>query len=977
MFSIAEDSKDSQIKVVGKHLTLFITILNFGNMLKVFLFVFTALLLSAYNLVAQPSNNDCTDAISMNAWNGECNYYSLERASLDIYTVNCLDYDSIGMANIWFNFVAQGAGLFLKATPDSLNSIQLSLIKFDGANCDSSDMVVLTCSDSLSLEYDSLGTGDLYFIVLTFKEGSDTGIEICIDNPIDSPPENDNCIDAESLGVVQSSDEFEIKPPVCVAGSNLGSSADSIVFDCIPSGWGTVYYTFSTDAIAERISLSISSDEMQNFGVALFSSGCEDPDIVSCNSTNNGKINLTNLEVNPNSTYFILIGSAESNTGDVELCLRSFLLPEQCIVSGSEPTLEVTHASLGSSHEGPFQPGEEVTFLYTLPSYQATQTIQWLQAIIPVFGNGWNPSSFDEQGRPIISGTPNSAGGATWSWWDDGEISYNGASIFYTTFFNDAGRLSLCYWTDPDCPNTGLNGGDGLPAGWYAFLPGNPEHCQNDGNPNNGWGDGNTGPWQVEFTLIVRDSVGPEGCSETGFTDLSVKVFTMSDAQIGCWDGGSPNACAADIFSTPGALVNQCCSPPIINKVEDEICSGTQTNVELTSDQDPMVSFSWTVTAPPSVSGADGGSGTFINQTLVNTSNQPQLVYYNVTAFNETEWCLSTVESIPVLVYPEIMVDLGPDIDGCLEGEFQLGQNLNVSGGGPGPFSFQWSGGLGSDPNPIVSPDSSVTFVLTVIDQKGCSGTGAIQVDINPSIQIELSPEREFCVADSILEISVISTSGQSPFEFEWTTPFGNLLGPEIIATVAGTYLLEVTDANGCSGEKSIEITMFDIPPPVASFEFEVQSDGVFRFKNLSDFADNYFWNFGDGNTSNDFSPIHEYLEAGTYWVVLFVDNACGQDSFGQFVEFEPTTVLEFEELEFRFYPNPSSGVFNLEFSEAANHVRSRVYDIKGRLIFDKIWPENSTRLTIDILDYPSGIYWLELDLEGKQYRYPLQLINR
>ncbi len=37
-----------------------------------------------------------------------------------------------------------------------------------------------------------------------------------------------------------------------------------------------------------------------------------------------------------------------------------------------------------------------------------------------------------------------------------------------------------------------------------------------------------------------------------------------------------------------------------------------------------------------------------------------------------------------------------------------------------------------------------------------------------------------------------------------------------------------------------------------------------------------YTWNFGDGTTSSEENPIHEFAEAGLYHVTLLVENACG-----------------------------------------------------------------------------------------------------
>ncbi|MGB2110891.1 MAG: PKD domain-containing protein [Patescibacteria group bacterium] len=44
--------------------------------------------------------------------------------------------------------------------------------------------------------------------------------------------------------------------------------------------------------------------------------------------------------------------------------------------------------------------------------------------------------------------------------------------------------------------------------------------------------------------------------------------------------------------------------------------------------------------------------------------------------------------------------------------------------------------------------------------------------------------------------------------------------------------------------------------------------------------ADNYYWDFGDGNTSNEKNPNHSYSQPGIYDVTLVVDTPDGSQSF-------------------------------------------------------------------------------------------------
>lgn len=67
----------------------------------------------------------------------------------------------------------------------------------------------------------------------------------------------------------------------------------------------------------------------------------------------------------------------------------------------------------------------------------------------------------------------------------------------------------------------------------------------------------------------------------------------------------------------------------------------------------------------------------------------------------------------------------------------------------------------------------------------------------------------------------------------------------------------------------------FLLPITIADFTAPLTDclDGPISFTNSSTFGQEFFWDFGDGNTSTEFSPTHSYDEPGTYEVTLLVSN--------------------------------------------------------------------------------------------------------
>jgi PKD repeat protein len=97
-------------------------------------------------------------------------------------------------------------------------------------------------------------------------------------------------------------------------------------------------------------------------------------------------------------------------------------------------------------------------------------------------------------------------------------------------------------------------------------------------------------------------------------------------------------------------------------------------------------------------------------------------------------------------------------------------------------------------------------------------------------------------------------------------------------------YLTLETDLVAAGGYWRFVLVSYDDPndepdlpgaPPAASFSYEVDGPTV-TFTNTSTGADSYLWDFGDGNSSTEESPVHTYSADGSYNVTLTASNADG-----------------------------------------------------------------------------------------------------
>lgn len=81
---------------------------------------------------------------------------------------------------------------------------------------------------------------------------------------------------------------------------------------------------------------------------------------------------------------------------------------------------------------------------------------------------------------------------------------------------------------------------------------------------------------------------------------------------------------------------------------------------------------------------------------------------------------------------------------------------------------------------------------------------------------------------------------------------------------------------------------------PIALFSFTPPIGPLVDFTSLSINELAYFWNFGDGQTSTEKNPSHQYKSAGIYSVILQTSNTCGISRDTQHIEIKKILSADF-----------------------------------------------------------------------------------
>ena len=141
--------------------------------------------------------------------------------------------------------------------------------------------------------------------------------------------------------------------------------------------------------------------------------------------------------------------------------------------------------------------------------------------------------------------------------------------------------------------------------------------------------------------------------------------------------------------------------------------------------------------------------------------------------------------------------------------------------------------------------------------------------------------------------------------------------------------------------------------------------NGNFQFDNISINADSYEWDFGDGSTSTEESPMYQYAQTGIYTVTL-----TGYNADCDLVETISKEVVVFvtnvEELENQFKvaisPNPNNGDFLLNFESTSNHsLEVELYDIRGKGMMNTTFDISTGNSShpMSLSHFSKGMYYL------------------
>ncbi len=356
-----------------------------------------------------------------------------------------------------------------------------------------------------------------------------------------------------------------------------------------------------------------------------------------------------------------------------------------------------------------------------------------------------------------------------------------------------------------------------------------------------------------------------------------------------------------------------------------------------------------------------GGSGTYeATWTGPNGSNSSSL---EVTDLFAGEYCITitdgngcSVSDCITLTEPEALhVTTVASPAGCGQSN---GSVDAIISGGIAPYTHAWSNGAISEDISGVPANSYWTIVT---DANGCTDSTMAQVTGGTAITGEGLVGDALCHGDPSGSISLTMTSGSAPYSFAWT---GGSTDEDLTGLQAGSYMVQVTDAGGCSWSHLFTVhepDAVDAESSVVTHDngFHVSApgahDGTIAVEAIGGTAPHtYVWS--NGATSGTV----EGLSVGTYTVTITDANGC-------------TRMLEFTltgpdgvELPTGYTPNGDGHNDLFVIHGLENHPENQllVFNRWGNVVYDRLNYKNDWGGENREGEYlPNGTYFVILRL--------------
>lgn len=394
------------------------------------------------------------------------------------------------------------------------------------------------------------------------------------------------------------------------------------------------------------------------------------------------------------------------------------------------------------------------------------------------------------------------------------------------------------------------------------------------------------------YSCTVTDASGCSSISSYTITEPPQLTASAAGFNVTCF-----GACDGQIVTIPaggtgnytflwstGCITascnNNCAGNYTVTITDQNGCTVTDTaNVS-----QPTAVIASAVTAPATCGQSDGsatasaagGNGPYTYQWIggpatIAYNNIPAGTYSCITT--DANGCADTATAIVGNLNGVTLASCGTtDIScyGLTDGDITV-----CPQGGTPNFTYSWLPNVSATANAVNL--AAGVYVVTVTDANGCTSATTVTLTQPPQLLIAAVANPAAVCVGSPVTLTGTPAGGTPVYNVGWMP--GPLVGnvQNITPAATATYTATVVDANGCTADTTVLVTVNAIPTAAFSGDsLQGCAPLCVNFTDLSIIAapsaiTSWSWDFGDNTTSTLQSPNHCYNTPGVYSVTLTV----------------------------------------------------------------------------------------------------------
>jgi hypothetical protein len=325
--------------------------------------------------------------------------------------------------------------------------------------------------------------------------------------------------------------------------------------------------------------------------------------------------------------------------------------------------------------------------------------------------------------------------------------------------------------------------------------------------------------------------------------------------------------------------------------------------------------------------------------------------------------CQTPRVPVNAFIYPKPVVDLGPDVNQCVDpGEsFVLNAGLQ-----PNTPQFLWDDNSTSQ---IRAVTTSGTYSVKVTNIYTCSSTDEVKITLRTNPVVNLGNDTSVCNG-----VNLKLDPGNVGSQYFWST--GNT-GQSITVNSPGNYNIIVTNDQGCEGFDTIHVSMNGELPSISGIQISNNAQYTFSFTAVNpQNVIGYEWDFGDSSAHSYLAnPSHTYAAAGNYIVVLRLSSTCGflNDTTSSHIVGIHQINVSNDELS--VYPNPTKNQATILVKGDLKMNEVAIYNVLGQVIY-RHKSDSTTKHEMDLNGMSSGLYTVEIFTDKGTVSRKLEIVR-